>query len=64
VDVENEDAPAFARALASRDGGVACAPGDAFGPGAAGMLRLSLAAAPETIEEGIRRIGRAVREGR
>jgi aspartate aminotransferase len=57
------DSTAFARTLADREGGVACAPGDSFGPGAAGMLRLSLAAAPEAIEEGIRRIGRAVREG-
>ena len=64
VDVRTEDATAFARSLASRDGGVACAPGDAFGSGAAGMFRLSLAASPEAIDEGIRRIGRAVREER
>jgi aspartate aminotransferase len=62
VTAAGADSTAFARALAARTGGVACAPGDAFGPGAAGMLRLSLAAAPDTIEEGIRRIGRAVRE--
>lgn len=56
------DSMSFARALATRPDGVACAPGESFGPGAAGMLRLSLAAAPEAIEEGIRRIGNAVRE--
>src|SRR5829696_7479645 len=32
--------------LASRPSGVACAPGETFGPGAAGMLRLSHAAPP------------------
>ena len=36
-------------------------PGDTFGPGGAGLLRISLAAAPETVTEGIRRIGEAVR---
>ena len=55
------DTDAFARRLVS-DYGVACAPGDTFGPGGAGLLRLSLAAAPATIEEGIARIGRAVAE--
>ena len=55
---------AFARKLASQPSGVACAPGETFGPGAAGMLRLSLAAPPEAIEEGIRRIGKAVQDRR
>jgi len=55
---------AFARELASQPSGVACAPGETFGPGAAGMLRLSLAAPPEAIEEGIRRIGKAVQDRR
>ena len=64
VDVKaaGTDSTSFARALASRQDGVACAPGDAFGAGAAGMLRISLAADPQAIDEGIRRIGRAVRE--
>jgi aspartate/methionine/tyrosine aminotransferase len=61
VSAADADSASFARSLASRTNGVACAPGDAFGPAAAGMLRLSLAAAPTAIDEGIRRIGRAVR---
>jgi aspartate/methionine/tyrosine aminotransferase len=55
------DATAFARALAAQIDGVACAPGDSFGRNGAGLVRISLAAAPEAIEEGIRRIARAVR---
>lgn len=62
VAAAGSDSTAFARALASRPDGVACAPGAAFGPTASGMLRLSLAAAPEAIEEGIRRIARALRD--
>ena len=58
------DSVAFARDLAARPAGVACAPGESFGPSAAGMLRLSLAASPEAIDEGIRRIGQAVAEVR
>ena len=46
-----------------REHGTAVAPGDTFGPGGAGLLRISLAAAPDTITEGIRRIGVAVRAG-
>jgi aspartate aminotransferase len=57
-----EDTAAFARHLALMPHGVACAPGSAFGPGAAGLLRLSLAAAADDIVEGVRRIGHAVRE--
>jgi aspartate/methionine/tyrosine aminotransferase len=64
VSAAGTDATSPARALAARAGGVACAPGDSFGPGAAGMLRVSLAAPAEAIEEGVRRIGRAVRESR
>jgi aspartate aminotransferase len=63
VSATGTDSTSFAHALAAHAGGVACAPGDSFGPGAAGMLRLSLAAPAEAIEEGIRRIGRAVRAG-
>ena len=40
--------------------GVAVAPGETFGPGGAGLVRLSLAAAPEVIEEGIARLAAAV----
>ncbi|GAA3106747.1 aminotransferase [Streptosporangium carneum] len=39
-----------------RTRGVAVAPGAAFGPGGEGAVRLSLAAAPEAIEEGLRRL--------
>ena len=46
-----------------REHGTAVAPGDTFGPGGAGLVRISLAAAPDTIVEGIRRIGVAVRAG-
>ena len=41
---------------------VAVAPGGTFGDEANGAVRLSLASPPETIVEGIRRIGEAVRE--
>jgi aspartate/methionine/tyrosine aminotransferase len=40
--------------------GVAVAPGETFGPGGAGLVRLSLAAAAPVIEEGIARLARAV----
>ena len=40
--------------------GVAVAPGDTFGPRAAGLVRLSLATAPEVLEEGVARLARAV----
>jgi aspartate/methionine/tyrosine aminotransferase len=42
--------------------GVAVAPGATFGDEARAAVRLSLASAPETIAEGIRRIGEAIRE--
>jgi aspartate/methionine/tyrosine aminotransferase len=38
------------------DHGVVCAPGSTFGPSGEGFLRLSLAASPAAIEEGVRRI--------
>jgi aspartate/methionine/tyrosine aminotransferase len=38
------------------DHGVVCAPGSTFGPSGEGFLRLSLAASPAVIEEGVRRI--------
>lgn len=60
VSAATSDTLEFAKHLV-RDHGVACAPGDTFGAGGAGLLRISLAAAPETVTEGIRRIGEAVR---
>jgi aspartate/methionine/tyrosine aminotransferase len=50
---------AFARTLVLEHG-VAVAPGETFGPGAAGLVRLSLAASSETLEEGVARLARAV----
>ena len=60
VSAATSDTLEFAKHLVL-DHGVACAPGDTFGAGGAGLLRISLAAAPETVTEGIRRIGEAVR---
>jgi aspartate aminotransferase len=53
------DTYAFARWLVAKHG-VAVAPGETFGPGAAGLVRLSLATAPEILEEGVARLARAV----
>jgi aspartate/methionine/tyrosine aminotransferase len=39
---------------------LAVGPGGTFGPGASGMVRLSLAADEATIEEGVRRLAAAV----
>lgn len=62
VDVSRHtaDTVELATALAARPAGVACAPGEAFGPGARGLLRISLAADPDAIAEGILRIAAAV----
>jgi aspartate aminotransferase len=54
------DTAAFARSLVV-DHGVAVAPGTTFGPGAEGLVRLSLASAADVIEEGIARLETAVR---
>jgi len=62
ISAATSDTFGFAEHLV-REHGVAVAPGDTFGPGGAGLLRISLAAAPDTITEGIRRIGAAVRAG-
>jgi aspartate/methionine/tyrosine aminotransferase len=51
----------FARRLLA-ERAVAVAPGGTFGDEANGAVRLSLASSPDTIVEGIRRIGEAVRE--
>jgi aspartate/methionine/tyrosine aminotransferase len=53
------DTAAFARALVV-DHGVAVAPGSTFGPGGAGLVRLSLASAADVVEEGIKRLAQAV----
>jgi aspartate/methionine/tyrosine aminotransferase len=55
------DSYEFARRLLV-ECGVAVAPGGAFGDEANSAVRLSLASPPETITEGIRRIGEAIRE--
>jgi aspartate aminotransferase/aminotransferase len=54
------DTYGFARRLVTREG-VAVAPGETFGPGGAGLVRLSLASSPQVIDDGIRRLVAAVR---
>jgi aspartate/methionine/tyrosine aminotransferase len=39
---------------------VAVAPGEVFGPGGAGLVRISLAREPDEIAEGLTRIARAI----
>jgi aspartate/methionine/tyrosine aminotransferase len=63
VGVPAEDTVAFAMDLVDAEG-VTVAPGAAFGPRGAGMVRLSLASHPDTIGEGIRRLARFVQPGR
>ena len=55
VSVPTDDTLDFAKRLV-RHAGVAVAPGDAFGQGGRGMIRISLASHPETIREGIHRL--------
>ena len=50
---------AFSRWLVAEHG-VAVAPGETFGPRAAGLVRLSLAADAGSLEEGVARLARAV----
>jgi len=52
------DGVAFATALA-RDQKVGLAPGEAFGPGGEGYLRLCFASEPETLSRALDRIERA-----
>ena len=62
ADVSRATGPAtieFARRLVLEHG-VAVAPGETFGPGAAGCVRLSLAADQAAIAEGVRRLAHAV----
>jgi aspartate aminotransferase/aminotransferase len=54
-----EDTYAFARWLVVEHG-VAVAPGETFGPRATGLVRISLAAASGTLDEGVARLARAV----
>jgi len=61
VEVPTADTVAFASELVAADK-VTVAPGEAFGPGGSGLIRLSLASDESTIEEGIRRLGRFVRD--
>ena len=53
------DTMEFCRRLVS-EAKVAVAPGDTFGSNGKGAIRISLAAAEETIEEGMRRIASVV----
>jgi aspartate aminotransferase/aminotransferase len=53
------DTYAFARRLLA-DEGVAVAPGEAFGRRGAGLVRISVATAPDALEEGVARLARAV----
>ncbi len=57
-----QDTYAFCRWLVAEHG-VAVAPGETFGPGAAGLVRLSLATAAEILEEGVARLARAIEAG-
>jgi aspartate/methionine/tyrosine aminotransferase len=54
-----DDTAAFARRLVVEHG-VAVAPGSTFGPGGAGLVRLSLASPTAVIEEGIARLSGAI----
>jgi aspartate/methionine/tyrosine aminotransferase len=54
-----DDTAAFARQLVVEHG-VAVAPGSTFGPGGAGLVRLSLASPTAVIEEGIARLSGAI----
>jgi aspartate aminotransferase/aminotransferase len=60
ISAATQDSTAFAVALATTPDGVACAPGAAFGDSTAAMVRLSLAASPAAISEGVRRVAAGV----
>jgi aspartate/methionine/tyrosine aminotransferase len=62
VSAAGVDTYAFARQLVVRDR-VAVSPGEAFGPGGAGLVRISLASDDHLLEEGLRRLVAAVRRG-
>lgn len=63
VDVEDEDTDAFALRLLERRH-VAVAPGSTFGPRAAGMVRVALAAERPELLEGLTRLADQVEEDR
>jgi aspartate aminotransferase len=54
-----DDTYALARWLV-QEHGLAVAPGETFGSRAAGLVRLSLAAAPETLQQGVARLAKGV----
>jgi aspartate/methionine/tyrosine aminotransferase len=59
VSALGEDTYAIAKRLVLEER-VAVAPGETFGPGGAGLVRLSLAGSLDTITEAVERIGKAV----
>jgi aspartate/methionine/tyrosine aminotransferase len=59
VSAATDDTRLLARALVL-DHGLAVAPGETFGPRAAGLVRLSLASAPEVLEAGVKRLAEGV----
>ncbi len=59
VPVPTCDTLGLARTMATEDG-VLAIPGVAFGPQGEGFLRISFASAPDTLREGIARVGRAL----
>ncbi|HEX2154095.1 MAG TPA: aminotransferase class I/II-fold pyridoxal phosphate-dependent enzyme [Acidimicrobiia bacterium] len=63
VEVPADDTVVFAMEFVDAEE-VTVAPGEAFGHGGAGMVRLSLASDRQTIAEGIRRLGRFVHGSR
>lgn len=63
IDIGDAGLPSLEFALRLlEEAGVAVAPGSVFGPGGEGLVRISFAAPPDAIGEGIARIGRAVGE--
>jgi aspartate aminotransferase len=59
VSEATDDTRLLARSLVL-DHGLAVAPGETFGSRAAGLVRLSLASAPEVLEEGVKRLAEGV----
>lgn len=61
ISAATDDTYGFARRLVAEHA-VAVAPGETFGPAGAGLVRLSLAASRDSVEEGIRRLAEGVRQ--
>jgi aspartate/methionine/tyrosine aminotransferase len=59
ISAAGQDSRTFARWLVTEKG-VATAPGSTFGPSADGSVRISLAAAPAKLAEGVRRLAEAL----